>query len=97
LCLFIHAPHLFSSLVHNVAHSILIASTVASPGYFLPSCSFAAATIRSGSNPDFRWSSLRGGPVCLHTDRFAQALKNAHLVACGAELGNQLFLQTKPP
>src|SRR3974377_1540061 len=30
------------------------------PGYFLPSCSFAAATMRSGSNPNLCWSSLRG-------------------------------------
>ena len=28
--------------------------------YFLPSCSFAAATTWSGSNPNFLWSSLSG-------------------------------------
>ena len=29
-------------------------------GYFLPSCSLAAATTRSGSKPNFLWSSLSG-------------------------------------
>src|SRR2546427_10676637 len=28
--------------------------------YALPNCSFAAATTRSGSKPNFLWSSLRG-------------------------------------
>jgi hypothetical protein len=35
-------------------------------------------------------------PRTSYTDRFAPALKNARLMACGAELGDQLFLQTKP-